>query len=465
MLGNYAYVANDSNLFEVDVSSPSSPFVSRNFYTPYGYNDVFVERNFAFLATQGAGIITIDLLNGQKMDIAKRAARGFVDFDEWKPDDQVGLVSFATGATTDSTLRVLSDQNRLLLKQDINSLLASGSTAIGDALYNSRVELSSARHNPSALKFIVLMSDGQSNYGRDPITEAQNAANAGIMVFAVGFGPDVDQSTLQQIASITGGNYYYAGDSNSLYSFFQLIAQDIGIISAQSANFNADAFGLNLTVNPGTAIMPESISVSRGSYALSSGELSFTVPDINRANPWFASYDLSFPCNSDYACDYSTKRFPESGSYFEYSVDGSPYTVFFDSNSYIDVNFLYRDLELSFSSAELFDINHLFVEAKLSNVGDLNTLSYASLRIDSNFYANGALQGFRSFSPLCSQRNPFCISWFDLNSMELFQEGEIVVSIDSNAVRDCPRGDSVRITCTSDLITQFYVIEYGVWAE
>jgi len=462
--GSFAYVANDSNLYEVNVSSISSPFVSRNFYTPYGYNDVFIDRDFAFLATQGGGMLTIDLLNGEKMAVAKAAGGGFVDFNDWKPEDQIGIVSFGNSATTNRTLLRLTDLNKTTLKRDLNALLANGATAMGDAMHNARLELNSARHNASALKFMVLMTDGQSNAGfYDPIQEAHSASSAGIRVFTVGFGPDVDEAVLQQIADITDANYYYAGDANSLYSFFQLIAQDIGIISEQYSNFNAAAFSLNLAVNPGTSIVPSSINVSRGSYSLSSGLLSFSVPDINRFNPWFASYNLSFPCNSDYACDYSKKRFPEGSSFFEYSVGGSPFTVFFDSNSYFDVNFLYRNLELSFSNAELYDINHLFVEAKLSNTGDLNSYGYPSGLTDANVYANGILQGPLSFNSLCSQKNPSCSFWNDLNSIELFREGEINVSIDANKTRDCPRGNSVTITCTSDLVTQFYVIEYGVW--
>lgn len=461
---DYAYIAADSNLYKVNVESKAAPFVSMNYRTPYGYNDVFVDRNYGFLATQGAGLITIDLLNGEKINVARNAGRGFVDFSDWKTQDQMGLVSFSSSATTNRQLLGLGDSNKALIKQDVNSLYASGSTAIGDAMHNARTELNSARHNPNALKFQVLMTDGQNNAGTyDPVQEARDANSAGIIIYAVGFGPDADTATLQQIAGITGGKYYYAWDANSLSEFFQLIAIDIGLISAQTGGQSATSLSLSIPVPEGSQIDEASITQTRGTHSLASGLLTFGFGDLNKTSPWYASYSLAYPCNSDFACGSPSKRFPENGTTYSYSVLGNPYSVFLDSNNYLDLNFLYRDLRVSFDSAELEDINRLKIRARLSNIGDLNTIDYPSGLTDLNFLVNSAYSGTSTIKGLCGSRSAACSFWFDFNSADIIGEGDVTVSIDSNKARDCPQGNSATISCRSELITQFYLVEYGAW--
>ena len=69
---------------------------------------------------------------------------------------------------------------------------------------------------------IVLLSDGENNGGPDPIDAAQAAADRGVRIQTVGVGSpagtdlqvgdfqvhtQLDEATLQQIASMTGGTY------------------------------------------------------------------------------------------------------------------------------------------------------------------------------------------------------------------------------------------------------------------
>lgn len=86
---------------------------------------------------------------------------------------------------------------------------------------------------------IVLMSDGQTNMGADPIEAARIAANHGIRVFTVGFGSDqggnvdfegrtvhvrLDEETLKSIADITHGKYYRAGSENELRKVYKTLS-------------------------------------------------------------------------------------------------------------------------------------------------------------------------------------------------------------------------------------------------
>jgi hypothetical protein len=47
----------------------------------------------------------------------------------------------------------------------------------------------------------VLLSDGTSSVGGDPIEAADRAKTAGTRIFTIGFGDDVDRDTLCAIAS------------------------------------------------------------------------------------------------------------------------------------------------------------------------------------------------------------------------------------------------------------------------
>jgi Ca-activated chloride channel family protein len=87
--------------------------------------------------------------------------------------------------------------------------------------------------NPSAV--IVLLSDGRTNVGVDPLEAARLAADRGVRVFTVGFGTlqganvdfgggwmrtQLDEETLQAIAQITGGKYFLAQSADDLRSVY-----------------------------------------------------------------------------------------------------------------------------------------------------------------------------------------------------------------------------------------------------
>ena len=83
---------------------------------------------------------------------------------------------------------------------------------------------------------IILMSDGQTNTGADPIEAARMAANRGIRVFTVGFGTadggvvnfdgrrvhvQLDEATLKEIADITRATYFHAGSEADLKEIYK----------------------------------------------------------------------------------------------------------------------------------------------------------------------------------------------------------------------------------------------------
>jgi Ca-activated chloride channel family protein len=87
---------------------------------------------------------------------------------------------------------------------------------------------------PSAA--IILLTDGQSTMGPDPVDAARVAADHGVRVYTVGVGtPDgevmsfdgwrmrvrLDEDTLKTIANLTRGEYFYAGDASELRKIYE----------------------------------------------------------------------------------------------------------------------------------------------------------------------------------------------------------------------------------------------------
>lgn len=83
---------------------------------------------------------------------------------------------------------------------------------------------------------IILLTDGQTTTGPDPIEAARMAAERGVRVFTVGVGTDngeivvgdgwsmrvrLDEPALKSIAQITGAEYSYAGSAMELQKVYQ----------------------------------------------------------------------------------------------------------------------------------------------------------------------------------------------------------------------------------------------------
>ncbi len=156
---------------------------------------------------------------------------------------RVGLVEFNTRAALLQS--PTTDRNEV--KSAIAELSVTGGTAIGDAIQTAMKALQSQSKNgkqpPSA---IVLLSDGASDIGSDPITAAQQAAAKHIPIYTVELGtpngtvkekrgnktvtvpvpPDPQQ--LEQIARITHGESYTVANAKKLDTVYQRLGKELG---------------------------------------------------------------------------------------------------------------------------------------------------------------------------------------------------------------------------------------------
>lgn len=175
-------------------------------------------------------------LRPDRLTAAKNVAASFIN---GRPNDNIGLVVFSGESFTQCPLT--TDHAVLLnLFKDIQSGMIEDGTAIGVGLANavSRIKDSQAKS-----KVIILLTDGSNNRGEiAPVTAAEIARTFGIRVYTIGVGTqgeapypfrlpggtiqmqmvpvDIDEPTLQQIATITGGQYFRATNNSSLKSIY-----------------------------------------------------------------------------------------------------------------------------------------------------------------------------------------------------------------------------------------------------
>lgn len=172
----------------------------------------------------------------------------FAEFVERRPDDLIGLITFAGYASTRvpltadhaALLKVLKGVELASIALDQNGRQIAGDemmTAIGDGLSTAILRLKDAK---PVSKVVILLSDGENNTGAvTPDEAARAAAELGIKVYAIGVGTkssrtpviardffgreyvdyvnmQFDEAQLKAIADTTGGRYFAVDDDDSL---------------------------------------------------------------------------------------------------------------------------------------------------------------------------------------------------------------------------------------------------------
>ena len=171
-----------------------------------------------------------------RIQIAKSVINDFLSHRE---NDRIGSVIFAGESFTLCPL-TLDYSVLIALLRDVEIGQLEDGTAIGDALATATHRLETSA---SQTKIVILLTDGENNAGSiDPEPAAALARALGIKVYTIGMGKEggaripyadttfgkryrevltyLDEDTLKQIASITGGRYFRATDTQSLQRIY-----------------------------------------------------------------------------------------------------------------------------------------------------------------------------------------------------------------------------------------------------
>lgn len=192
------------------------------------------------LALDISGSMLAKDLQPNRFEAAKSVAGEFVSS---RPYDNIGLVVFAGESYTQCPLTT----DHAVLLNMINGVemgLVNDGTAIGSGLATAVNRLKEIKEGS---KVVILLTDGTNNSGTiAPVTAAEIAASFGIRVYTIGVGTmgealypiqtylgveyvsmpvEIDEVSLKQIASATGGQYFRATDNNSLHKIYEEIDQ------------------------------------------------------------------------------------------------------------------------------------------------------------------------------------------------------------------------------------------------
>ncbi len=198
---------------------------------------VGVEQASIMLATDVSGSMQAVDVPPTRLAAAKAAERRFLE--EVPRQIRVGALSFNQ---TPQVLRTPTT-DRKAVRAAVNGLASSGGTATGEAIAAALTVLERQptldRRRPPAA--IVLLSDGKSVRGRDPVEQARRAARLHIPIYTVALGTPTgtitvkrpggapgtetrpvppDPQTLEQVARISGGKAFAAGDARGLAAVY-----------------------------------------------------------------------------------------------------------------------------------------------------------------------------------------------------------------------------------------------------
>lgn len=195
-------------------------------------------------------------LDGGRVDrltAVKKVLSSFIEGDDdlaGRPDDLIGLISFAAYPDTVSPLTLDHGHVVDAMRQvEIASRRSEDGTAIGDALalaverLRELDEREDQRGRRIKSRVIVLLTDGENNAGDiDPAVAADIANAFDVKIYTIGVGSEgiapipgrdlfgrqimarqrvsIDEETLTEIAEATGGRYFRARDTESLRGIY-----------------------------------------------------------------------------------------------------------------------------------------------------------------------------------------------------------------------------------------------------
>jgi Ca-activated chloride channel family protein len=217
------------------------------------------------LAMDVSGSMRATDVKPSRIVAAQEAARGFIA--DQPRTTRIGVVSFAATAAVVQT----PTHNRDDILGAIERFSLQRGTAIGSGIlislktlfpdvdvdlrsWNPRREAakagaigsagSSAEEVPKAAPgsyapaAVILLTDGQTTTGPDPIEAARMAADRGVRIYTVGIGTTsgdvitaegwsmrvrLDDEPLKSIANITRGEYFHAGNAVDLHKIYRIL--------------------------------------------------------------------------------------------------------------------------------------------------------------------------------------------------------------------------------------------------
>lgn len=172
-------------------------------------------------------------LGGSIVDRLTAAKAVLADFIDRRAGDRLSLLVFGRRAYVLTPLTLDRDSVRAQLADSAVGL-AGQETAIGDAI---GLAVRRLRDQPHGQRVLVLLTDGVNTAGTlEPLKAARIAADEDVRIHTVAFGgdgvmslfgfrlpmggDDLDETTLREVARMTGGRFFRARDAQELAGIY-----------------------------------------------------------------------------------------------------------------------------------------------------------------------------------------------------------------------------------------------------
>jgi len=185
------------------------------------YDEVQLQRlgiDMFDLPIDAQGLIEFPKGYVKPITLAKSALLEFVESFNFKKDN-ISVVGFSS--KVDRTLGLTNNVGKI--KRNIRTMKTEGTTAFYDAIIAGLKQLNGAE----GMNVIVALTDGNDNSSYASLVKTVNEAKQmDIPVYVVGLG-DVNRAMLSQIATETGGQFFYANSAKSLHTIYEKISEKL----------------------------------------------------------------------------------------------------------------------------------------------------------------------------------------------------------------------------------------------
>ena len=175
--------------------------------------------------------------NPNRLEKSKELLSKFIS---QRVNDRIGLVIFGGDAYTKIPLTFDNSMLREVVEKiKVDDITSNNRTAIGMGV---GVAINRLKESESKSKVIILMTDGENNYGElSPIDATRLAKELGIKIYTIGIGAyernipsffgvmrkvkntELDENLLTKMAEETNGKYFRANDEKSFEEIFSEI--------------------------------------------------------------------------------------------------------------------------------------------------------------------------------------------------------------------------------------------------
>jgi Mg-chelatase subunit ChlD len=167
---------------------------------------------------------------------------------------QVAVIPFSTTATV---LQPLTNNLRDVVRA-VAKIASGGTTNYTDAMTKALGELTGPASRADVPHIVILMTDGNPTDRTDVMATADKLKAAGITIFTIGLGSDLDRDLLKQIAT-SADKFFEAPSETELAKVYTDIALEISITRLLKSGTVMDELPADMDLVPASANPPAQV--------------------------------------------------------------------------------------------------------------------------------------------------------------------------------------------------------------